>query len=139
MATKIPFLFMRPKQNMIDGIPLKVQYLLFSGLMKIFENYPQSLFSFCEKNNLKQTDLTKDMPIIPYWYAQSTCPFNKGGRWVSLREVQNAAEFLKKRNGWTCKEHVSKIMGLCLDVRKRRDIKKFFARQKLHTNHLSHV
>jgi hypothetical protein len=126
MTESISFKYVKRKQNVIDDIPLKEQYLLFSGLMKIFEDYPDSLVSFCKLNNLRFTELSRDMDPLPFWYAEVVDGFDQSGRVVSIEEVHSAATFLKKRNGNACREHVSRIMGLCLDSRKRADIRKLF-------------
>ena len=111
---------------MIDDIPLKEQFLLFSGLMKLFENYPDNLLSFCGLHKLRFTDLSRDMSSLPFWYAEVVSFLYRGGREISLEEVRNVIRYLRKKEEWTCKEHVSKVMGIYLDYRKTKGLRKLF-------------
>ena len=126
MRSRIRFHCMKRKQNVIDDVPLKEQYLLFSGLVKLFEDYPDNLLSFCRLNKLRFTELSRDMEPLPFWYAQVVNEFNQGGRRISIDEVSSVIRYLRRTNGWTCKEHVSKIMGIYLDYEKTEGLKELF-------------
>jgi hypothetical protein len=126
MAGSIAFPFVKKQKNIIDDIPLKEQYLLFSGLLNIFENYPDTFLSFCKANKLRFTELTRDMEPLPFWYEEVVSEFNQGGKKISLEEVGSVIAYLRLKNGWTCKEHVSKMMGVYLDHEKTAGLRELF-------------
>jgi hypothetical protein len=70
MSRVIDFRMQRLGNNLIENIPLKEQYLLFSGLVRLFEGYPGRMLSFCGVNRLRGSDLTRDMEYIPFWYQR---------------------------------------------------------------------
>lgn len=112
--------------NSIDDIPLKEQYLLFSGVVKMFEDYPESFLSFCNLNRLRFTDLTRDVGRLPYWYEEVVRDFDKGWEKISIEEVKNVIRYIEKKGIIANKWKVAKLMGVCPDFRKRGDIRGLF-------------
>lgn len=45
----------RPKVATLEEVRLKEQYLLFSGLMRLFDDYPDRLVEYCRRNGLGKT------------------------------------------------------------------------------------
>lgn len=68
MRGYIDFHTQKLRNNLIENIPLKEQYLLFSGLVRLFEGYPGRILSFSGVNRLRGSDLTRDMRYIPFWW-----------------------------------------------------------------------
>ncbi|MBI5641160.1 MAG: TniQ family protein [Nitrospirae bacterium] len=126
LTESIDFTVKKRRKNIIDYIPIREQYLVFSGLMKLFENYPQNFLSFCSLNHLRFTDLCRDIALLPFWYAEVVDRLNRGGKKINIKEVRNAIAYLSKKQGWTCKEHVSKIMGVYLDYGKTKGLRELF-------------
>lgn len=65
------------KPTVLEQIRLKEQYLFFSGLMHLFEDYPDSLVDYCHRNRLGKTELTRDLRTIPYWYSKIVDRFDQ--------------------------------------------------------------
>lgn len=126
MAGKAAFTFDRPRQNNLDSLPLKAQYLLFSGLMKIFENFPSDFITFCKNNRLAKTELTRDLKYVPFWYKEIIDPLSKEFNRINCEEVASVIEYLKKRDTTVTRQKVAKIMGVYLYSRERKDMEAVF-------------
>lgn len=113
----------RKGPGFLEEVPLKEQYLLFSGAMKVFEDFPESLIAFCEANGLGKTELTKDMKYIPFWYCHIAELFDHENRYVGIEEVKSVIGYLRRRGKNVNLTEISKVLGVCLEYRKRRDIK----------------
>lgn len=127
MNEQIEYLPGRQKQSLIESIPLKEQYLLFSGIVRLFENYPSQAIAFCRENGLRRSDLIKDIPYLPWFFYEAVVDvFDFEGYRVSLEEVANARDYLIKRDGTTCRQSVARFMGRSLDPRKIKGIRGMF-------------
>lgn len=113
----------RKGPGFLEEVPLKEQYLLFSGAMKVFEDFPDGLIPFCEANNLGKTELTRDMKYIPFWYSPIVEIFDHESRYVSIEEVKSVIDYLKRRGGNVNLAEISKVLEMCLEYRKRGDIR----------------
>jgi hypothetical protein len=131
MAQRIDACGIKQKHNFIDDIPLKAQYLLFSGLIKIFDNFPNNFITFCERNKLGKTELTKDLLAVPFFYTDIIDPFGMEHNPITCDEIQNVIEYLKRRHVSVCRESVSKTVGIFLRLDERRDIRDLFARNNI--------
>lgn len=127
MSQTIAFGAHKPTSHLLEDIPLKEQYLLFSGLMRLFENFSGTLLSFCAANQLIRTDLTTDMKNIPFWYQKVVEAFEVQWPQVSLEEVKSVIKYLRKKRMSINKAKVARIMGVCPDFKKRKDIMSLFA------------
>lgn len=128
MNKNISFSANKPKLNMIEYMPLKGQYLLFSGLMKVFEKFPKSFVEFCHANNLGKTEITLTMKYIPFWYKEAVNVFNKEKREISLEEVKNAIKYLKGQEIKVTKNRVGVVMGISPNFDMRKDILRLFGK-----------
>lgn len=106
----------------LENIPLRQQYLLFSGIMWMFEEYPSRVLAYATKNSLGKALLVKDLVTIPYWYQLIVEVFDKTIPSVAADEVRSAVKYLADRGVPVCKAEVMRLMGACLDLRKRRDL-----------------
>ena len=117
MSRDIDFRRQRMRNNLIENIPLKEQYLLFSGLVRLLEGYPGRMLSFCGVNRFRGSDLTRDMRCIPFWYQRITDSFDMSMYSVSLEEVKNAIRYLKKKRIIVNKANVARMLGVCPDFK----------------------
>ncbi len=65
------------KAATLEEVRLKEQYLLFSGLMRIFDDYPNRLVEYCRRNGLGKTELVKDLRMVPFWYSRIVDQFDR--------------------------------------------------------------
>lgn len=114
------------RNDLLENIPLKEQYLLFSGLLRLFDGFPGRVLSFCGSNKLRGSDLTRDMRRIPFWYQKIADAFDMQWPQVSLDEVRSVIEHLKRERIIINKTNVGRIMGLSPDFKKRKDIAALF-------------
>ncbi len=83
------------------GIPfvmelnIKQQYVLFSALMRVFEN-KDGIIRFCKDNRLTVKKLTKDLQFIPFWFTEIRDIMNKTKYSMNIIETQNAMIYLAK-------------------------------------------
>ena len=70
MAKRIALYKDKPKLHLTERIPIKDQYLVFSAIMKIMEDFPESFIHFVRKNELGKTALTKDFKNMPLFYYE---------------------------------------------------------------------
>jgi hypothetical protein len=50
-----------------DAIPIKKQFLLFLGIMKLFDGYPETVINYFNKNVVTRRDLAWGKVTIPFW------------------------------------------------------------------------
>lgn len=124
MSHVIDFRRQEMTYNLIENIPLKGQYLLFSGLVRLFEGFPGRVFSFCGANRLRGSDLKREMEEVPFWYQQIVNGFNMEAYRVSIEEVENVIRYLKAKGTSINKANVARTLGICADFKKRKDIQK---------------
>lgn len=139
---KMSFPVNRERCNYIEDVPLKEQYLLFSGAMKVFEDFPVRYIEFCKLNSLGKTELTRDMKYIPFWYSKVVELFNHESRYVDIEEVKSVIDYLKRNGRNVNLAEVRKLTGACMEYRKREDIKAILTKMdikgktaKTHVNH----
>ncbi len=130
MADEIEFYQGKPTYHLIEEIPLKSQYLIFSGIMNLMENYPIGMEKFCRLNGLGKTGLTVDLSPIPFWYTDLVSRFDKKrtGLKITVEEVANAVRYLKKRHKQVSKAMVRALLGNTLESRGRKDIDQYLNR-----------
>ncbi|MGO9377482.1 MAG: TniQ family protein [Dissulfurispiraceae bacterium] len=131
MAQRIDLPVIKRKHIYVDDIPLKVQYLLFSGLIKIFENFPANFITFCERNELGKTELTRDLLYVPFFYKDIVDPFSMEYNPVTCDEIQSVIEHLERKRIAVCRERVCKTMGIFLRLDERKDVRDLFARNNV--------
>lgn len=117
-----------PKATQLTEVRLKEQFLLFSGLMHLFDNYPANLQEYCHRIGVGKTELSKDLHIIPFWYKKVVDRFDQSVCPVSGEEVSSALCYMAKRDMRFTQKGVSGLIGRCIDFRKRQDIACIFAR-----------
>ncbi len=131
MAQRIDFPVIKRRHILFYDIPLKIQYLLFSGLIMIFENFPENLITFCERNELGKTELTKDLLYLPFFYKVIADPFSMEYYAITCDEIQSVIEHLKRRHIAVCRESVLKTTGNFLHLDERGDIRDLIARNNV--------
>ena len=78
----------------IRGIPyvmeldIKQQYILFSALMKIFENQ-KNIIKFCTENKITVKKISRSMDYVPFWFAKTYDAINKTKYFYTLEEIKN--------------------------------------------------
>jgi len=101
---------------------IKEQYLLFTTLSNILSS-KENIRSFIKRNNLKSSKLTQDFGSYPFWYKEFVDEFNDSYYSPTLEEVKSAVAVLEKTGRVVNWKNLQKIMGRCLEARKRADIK----------------
>lgn len=64
------------KVREVEDVPLKEQYLLFSGVIRLFDPYPSNFIDYCVQNSLGKTQLSKDLHVTPFWFLEMTDLFD---------------------------------------------------------------
>lgn len=80
----------QPKALVLEVVRLKEQYLLFSGLMSLFDDYPDNMLDYGLRNKLGKTELTKDLHAVPFWYSKIVELFDRSFWPVWSGEVSSA-------------------------------------------------
>ena len=107
------------KARELEDVRLKEQYLLFSGVMHLFDPYPRNFLDYCVRNGLGKTDLTKDLRVIPFWFLEITDRFDLEYWPVSEEEVRNATQYVIAHDMRRDRKTVEELVGRGLDPRKR--------------------
>lgn len=115
------------KPTVLEQIRLKEQYLFFSGLMHLFEDYPHRLVDYCHRNQFGKTELAKDLRIVPYWYSKIVDRFDQTFRPLSSEEVSSALRYVTSQGMSAGRVQVVELIGRGIDFRKRKDIAKVFS------------
>lgn len=126
MKDRVDDLTWELKPTVLDQIRLKEQYLFFSGLMHLFEDYPHRLMDYCRRNRFGKTELTRDLRIVPYWYSKIVDRFDHTFWPLSCDEVSSVLEYMKSKDMDVQLDRVKSLIGRGIDFRKRTDIAKVF-------------
>ena len=89
--------------------------------MRLFSHFPQALVDYFKANDLRKTDVVRDLQYLPYEYERIAMKFDCDARPIILEEVIGAIRYLKKRKDHVRKEEVERLMGVSLDLRGNRD------------------
>ena len=101
---------------------LKEQYLLFTVLNDILSS-KENISTFIRKHSLKSSKLTQDFENYPFWYKEFVDEFKDSYYSPSLEEVKSAIAILRKTGKTVNWKNLQKIMGKCLESRKRPDVR----------------
>ena len=99
----------------------RFRYLIFAEAMRLFSHFPQALVDYFKANDLRKTDVVRDLQYLPYEYERIAMKFDCDARPIILEEVIGAIRYLKKRKDHVRKEEVERLMGVSLDLRGNRD------------------
>jgi hypothetical protein len=116
MAKTIELYENKPKRNFLEMIPIKQQYLLFSGIVKLLDNFPDSLIMYCIENKLTMTHLIREMQDIPFEYQKIVDKFDKRIYTPHIQEIRNASSYLKKQGRKPSIASVARLVGTRLDI-----------------------
>ncbi|TCK03840.1 TniQ protein [Phorcysia thermohydrogeniphila] len=120
----------KKKKRLYYDAPIKVQYILFTVITDILSS-KENLEKFIVDNKLKKTELTRDFRDYPFWYKKFVDKYSDKGYAPTLREIEEAVKYLRKRGlkiNWI---NLRKITGRFLDSRKRRDVNFFFDEKQI--------
>ena len=101
---------------------IKEQYLLFTVLINVLST-KENIKSFIRQNGLKSSKLTQDFKKIPFWYKEFVDGFNNSYYSPTLEEVKSAIAVLRKSGKNVSWGNLQRIMGRCLEARKRTDVR----------------
>lgn len=99
----------------LSQISIKEQYMLFSIIMSIFQEFPEKLESFMTQNKLSYFEMVRDIKVVPYWYEESVNEiFPKIfylARMVTEEEILNGIKYLNKRNILVNQFNLTRLLG----------------------------
>lgn len=102
-------------KSSFSQISIREQYMLFSIITSIFEEFPKRLELFITKNNLTNFKMIRDMKKIPYWYQESINEISPkviyNARMISEKEILNGIKYLKKREILVNQANLTKLLG----------------------------
>ncbi|MDD2356455.1 MAG: TniQ family protein [Thiovulaceae bacterium] len=96
-------------------ITIQQQYILFTLLIHLFENYPYNFIEYIKANKLSHWQLTQDMDYVPFWYetlvneiSPQVVPFSK---LVTDEEIEAAKKYLLANNIPINKANLTRLLG----------------------------
>ena len=102
-------------KTFFSQISIQEQYMLFSIIMSIFQEFPEKLESFMTQNQLSNFEMVRDMKVVPYWYEESVNEISPKivylARMVSEEEILNGIKYLKKRNMLANQVNLTRLLG----------------------------
>lgn len=102
-------------KSSFSQISIREQYILFSIILSIFEEFPKRLELFITQNNLSNFEMIRDMEKIPYWYHESVNEVSPkviyNARMISEEEILNGIKYLKKRDILVNQTNLTKLLG----------------------------
>lgn len=102
-------------KSFFSQISIKEQYILFSIILSIFEDFPKKFKLFMTQNNLSNFDMVKDMKNSPYWYEKSINDIlpkiSYSARMLTEEEILNAIKYLRKRNILVNQLNLTNLLG----------------------------
>jgi Zn ribbon nucleic-acid-binding protein len=102
-------------KSSFSQISIKAQYILFSIIISIFEEFPEKFGLFISKNKLSNFDMVKDMKNIPYWYEKSVNEISPkisyDARMLTEEEILNGIKYLRQRDILVNQAILTKLLG----------------------------
>ncbi|MEV9498201.1 TniQ family protein [Aliarcobacter butzleri] len=102
-------------KSSFSQISIKEQYILFSIILSIFEEFPKNFELFITQNNLSNFEMIKDMKVVPYWYEKSVNEISPKtvyiARMITQEEIKNGIKYLKKRDILVNQANLTKLLG----------------------------
>jgi len=102
-------------KTFFSQISIKEQYMLFSIIMSIFQEFPEKLESFMTQNKLSNFEMLRDIKVVPYWYEKSVNEISPKivyfSKMVSEEEILNGIRYLKKRDILVNQANLTKLLG----------------------------
>ncbi len=102
-------------KTFLSQISIKEQYILFSTILSIFDEFPKKLELYMTQNQLSYFEMIRDIKVIPYWYEESVNKiFPKIvylSRMVSKEEILNGIKYLQKRDILVNQSNLTKLLG----------------------------
>ena len=96
-------------------LSIKEQFIIFSIIMDLFEEYPIKFKRFILENKISHWQMTRDMPYISYWYNELiNCITPReiyNSRMITDEEIQNAKKYLILHGIEVNKSSMSRITG----------------------------
>ena len=106
----------------LHSLSVKENALLFTVAMDVL-NSKENLDRFVKDNKISYHRLPMDKrSYVPFWYERFIDNY-KTGRYVSTEEAKNAIAYLKKKGIKPNMANLSRLFGVILEGRKRKDIK----------------
>lgn len=106
---------MRSNISIFNQISIKEQFILFSIIMKLFENYPINFHSYISINKLTYWQMIRDMENVSFWYSNLLNTISPKeiylSKMITKEEIKNAKEYLIKNNIEVNKSSMSRITG----------------------------
>lgn len=101
-------------KSSFSQISIKEQYILFSIILSIFEEFPKRLELFITKNNLTNFEMIRDMKIIPYWYHKFVNDIQPktiyDAKMITEEEILNGINYLRKRDILVNQANLTKLL-----------------------------
>jgi hypothetical protein len=105
-----------------EDISIEEQYVLYSLVEYVLQT-AERINMFCESNKIGRSELTHSMEFVPFWYESIVRDNDYSDYGPSIEEIKSATFYLESRGIDVSLNALSKLMGVCLDQRKRNDIK----------------
>lgn len=96
-------------------LSIKEQFLIFSIIMDLFEDYPLKLKGYILENKIPYWQMTKDMAYLSYWYDELINSIVTRQIYnikiITDEEIQNAKKYLISQGIEVNKSSMSRITG----------------------------
>ncbi len=115
ILNKISKKYFLSSKSSFSQIEIKEQYILFSIIISIFEEFPRKLELFITENNLSNFEMLRDMKVIPYWYEKSVNNISFKivylSRMITEEEIINGINYLKEKDILINQVNLTKLLG----------------------------
>ncbi|MFA7021673.1 TniQ family protein [Aliarcobacter sp.] len=112
---KISKKYFLSSKTFLSQISIKEQYILFSIILSIFEEFPKKLELYITQNQLSYFEMVRDIKVVPYWYEESVNEISPKivylSRMISEEEILNGIKYLKKRDILVNQANLTKLLG----------------------------
>ena len=102
-------------KSSFSQLSIKEQFILFSVIMNIFEEFPKRFELFILENKLSNFEMIRDMKNVSYWYKKSVNDIlpniSYSVRMVTEEEILNGINYLRKRNVIVNQTNLTKLFG----------------------------
>lgn len=112
-----------------ESVPLDVQAGMLVKAVWLLDEWPERLFSVCNRQKLYSAALLRDMSSVPFWFWRVVAErLSHPDRFVTVAEIQEAIRFMERRGMVYSELALSRQLGVGQVFRKRKSTVSFLLR-----------
>ena len=103
----------------IERLCIADRAILVEAAVWLLNDWPSRLVRICKASGLGRTEITYNMPLVPFWFTHAVNLVDKTPYIVSTEEMASAVNFLKIHGNRINNMSINRFMGRGIKTKKR--------------------